>query len=73
VNTENHHSHAFIVRFWLEPREFENAKPIWRGVVEHVDTGEKLYLKNLEEVKKFMVSYLPDAVVFQDKINPNLK
>lgn len=73
VNTNKSNNHSFIVRFWLEPRELDNARPIWRGVVEHVATGEKLYLKNLEEVKQFIVSYLPETVVFQDKINSKIK
>ncbi len=53
-------THAFIVRFWLEPRELENARPIWRGVIEHVASGRKLYLKNLEEIKAFIAFYLPE-------------
>ena len=51
-------SHSFIVRFWLEPREIKDAKPVWRGVVEHVASGRKLYLKNLEEIKAFIKSYI---------------
>ena len=68
MNSKEDNSHTFIVRFWLEPRELENAGPIWRGVVEHVASGRKLYLKNLEEVKQFIVSYLPETVVFQNSI-----
>ena len=63
VESIEEQTHAFIVRFWLEPREIENARPIWRGVVEHVDSGSKLYLKNLEEVKQFITSYLPEIKV----------
>ena len=73
MNTNEDNNHTFIMRFWLEPRELENARPIWRGVVEHVASGRKHYLKNLEEVKQFILSYLPEAVVFQDKINSNIK
>ena len=58
MNSFEANSHSFIVRFWLEPREIEDAKPVWRGVVEHVPSGRKLYLKNLEEIKVFIKSYL---------------
>jgi hypothetical protein len=51
-------SHTFIARFWLEPREIKNAKPIWRGVVEHVASGQRRYLRDLDEVKAFVASYL---------------
>jgi hypothetical protein len=42
----------------VEPREIEDAKPVWRGVVEHVSSGRKLYLKNLKEIKAFIESYI---------------
>jgi hypothetical protein len=53
------HTHAFIVRFWLEPREIQGEKPLWRGVIEHVPTGRQLFLKGLNEVTAFIESYLP--------------
>ena len=52
-------SHAFILRFWLEPRELEGAKPIWRGVVEHVASGRRIALKGLDEITAFIEPYLP--------------
>ena len=66
MNPNRDNNHAFIIRFWLEQRELDDARPIWRGVVEHVASGEKLYLKNIEDVKQFIVSYLPGAIVFQE-------
>jgi hypothetical protein len=53
------HTHAFIVRFWLEPREIQGEKPLWRGMIEHVDSGRKLFLKGLNEITAFIESYLP--------------
>ncbi len=58
MNSFDDKSHSFIVRFWLEPREIQDAKPVWRGVVEHVSSGKKLYLNNLEEIKVFITSFL---------------
>jgi hypothetical protein len=52
-------THAFIVRFWLEPREIQGEKPLWRGVIEHVPSGRKLYLKGLDEITAFIGYYLP--------------
>ena len=54
-------THAFVVRVWLEPRELEGAQPEWRGVIEHVPSGERLYIKDLEEVVSFIGSYLPST------------
>jgi hypothetical protein len=56
------HTHAFIVRLWLEPREIQGEKPLWRGVIEHVPTGRRLSLKNLDMTTAFIESYLPGII-----------
>jgi hypothetical protein len=53
--------HSFVVRLWLEPREIENAAPVWRGVIEHVTTGKRLYMNNLDQIKAFIASYLAET------------
>ena len=41
---------VFIVRVWLERREIEGVAAEWRGVVEHVPSGERRYLKDLDDL-----------------------
>jgi hypothetical protein len=55
-------SQAFIVRFWLEPREIQGEKPLWRGVIEHVPSGRQLNLKDLNEITAFIEFYLPGII-----------
>ena len=55
-------THAFVVRLWLEPREIEDAQPEWRGVIEHVPSGERRYLRDLDDIALFISSYAPGAV-----------
>jgi hypothetical protein len=50
-------THVFILRFWLEPREIEGAEPEWRGVIEHVESGERRYFRNLEVMLSFVAKY----------------
>ena len=57
-------SHSFIARFWLEPREIKDAKPIWRGVVEHVASGQRRYLEDLDEIKAFITVHLQDTGIW---------
>lgn len=52
-------THSFVVRVWLEPREIEGAAPVWRGVIEHVQSGKRRYLKNLNEITGFITSCIP--------------
>ncbi len=49
---------AFIVRFWRERREIEAAMPEWRGVVEHVRSGDRRYLKSFDELVQFIAWHL---------------
>jgi hypothetical protein len=64
VNQNQDRSHTFIARFWLEPREIKGAKPIWRGVVEHVASGQRRYLEDLDEVKAFIAVHLKGTGVW---------
>jgi hypothetical protein len=51
----------FIVRFWRESREIEGAHPIWRGSVDHVPSGQRVYVKDFKEVESVMSSFVPEA------------
>lgn len=51
-------THSFIVRVWLERRELVGKKPNWRGVIEHIPTGERRGLKNLFDITSFVQKYL---------------
>ncbi len=64
VNQNQVTSHTFIARFWLEPREIKDAKPIWRGVVEHVASGQRRYLEDLDEIKGFIDNHLQETALW---------
>jgi hypothetical protein len=51
-------THAFVVRVWLEPRELDGAPPEWRGVIEHVSSGARLFLQDLREIESFISCYV---------------
>lgn len=55
-------THVFILRFWLEQREIEGAEPEWRGVIENVGSGERVYFINLDQVQAYLISYLETTV-----------
>jgi hypothetical protein len=52
---------AFVLRFWLERRQVEGAQPIWRGVVEHVPSGERRYFDSFEDLLNILATYLIDS------------
>lgn len=63
VNQDRETSHTFIVRLWLEPREIKDAKAIWRGVVEHVASGQRQFLNDLDEIKAFIGNHLKETSI----------
>jgi hypothetical protein len=53
-----HRTESFVVRVWLERREIVDALPVWRGVIEHVASGKRQYILDLDMVVHFMAEYM---------------
>jgi hypothetical protein len=49
---------VFVIRIWFERRQSEKGRDEWRGVVEHMLTGERRYFTNLEEIAAVIEPYL---------------
>jgi len=60
-------THAFIVRIWIEHGERKDAEPIWRGVIEHVGSGEQTYFNKLEQILLHLIPYIEAMGVKVDK------
>lgn len=54
------HIHSFIVKLWLEETIEETGQTLWRGHITHVPSGERRYLKDLEEIAAFIIPHLKD-------------
>ena len=50
--------HSFIVKVWVEEEDTENSGATWRGHITHVPSGDRRYLKNLDEIAAFIEPYL---------------
>jgi len=48
--------HLFIVRIWIEAGQ--SALSQWRGSVEHVPSGQRLYFVSLGDLNDFMLGRL---------------
>ena len=58
-------THSFIVKVWLEETADEAGQALWRGRITHVPSGERRYLKNIDEILAFIEPYLEElGVVF---------
>lgn len=49
---------SFIVRIWLEHKRTRFNQAVWRGHVTHVASGERRYVKDLDGIIFFIISYL---------------
>ncbi|MDQ3855373.1 MAG: hypothetical protein M3281_03150 [Chloroflexota bacterium] len=51
---------SFVVRLTKEPRELEmvDAGDQWRGLVQHVQSGEELRFARMEQLYAFIEKYM---------------
>jgi hypothetical protein len=62
VNRVDRLQHLFVVRMWQEPSEV--APPgQWRGSVEHVPSGERLYFASIEDLNTFILGQMNKAAM----------
>ena len=50
-DTSRRREHRFVVRLWFEGA---NERGQWRGSVEHVDTGQRVYFASLSDMTEFI-------------------
>jgi hypothetical protein len=52
------YTHSFIVRIWLEEAAQGASQAVWRGHITHVPSGERCYIKELNDIRDFIMPYL---------------
>jgi hypothetical protein len=57
IGSTERHQHLFIVRTWREPSAVV-ATAEWRGLVEHVPTGQRRYFTRMEELDRFILQLM---------------
>ncbi len=57
MNSSDEDTQVFIVRLWCERREIEGARPVLRGTVEHVASGERRSVENLDDLMALFLAY----------------
>ncbi len=53
MNSNDEETQVFIVRLWRELREIEGARPLLRGTVEHVPSGERCSVRDVSAIRRF--------------------
>lgn len=52
------HTQSFVIKIWLEETAEEGDQVIWRGHITQVPSGERLYLKDLDDILTFIAPFL---------------
>ena len=50
--------HSFIIRIWAEEMAEAGSQLMLRGHITHVPGGEKMYLKDLDDILTFVAPYV---------------
>ncbi len=62
---------AFMLRIWVERRELAGAPVEWRGLIEHVTSGQRHYTKDLTTMLHFVKQYMVElGVDFRPENDP---
>jgi hypothetical protein len=49
---------SFVVKIWRERREVQGGKPLWRGRVDYVQGGERVYFHRLD----LLITFLKEVI-----------
>jgi hypothetical protein len=71
------HTASFIVRIWRERGEGTAVCQEWRGSIEHVQTGQRSFFRDLGAIANFMQPHLHHLGIeaplrFWDRMTPDL-
>lgn len=58
VNMFEATTHSFVIKIWLEETREESSPAVWRGRITHVPSGERKFIKDLQEISAFISPYL---------------
>ena len=53
-------THSFILKVWREGAAEGSRCATWRGHITHVPSGERRYLKDVDDITLFVASYLEE-------------
>lgn len=59
-------TNSFIIKIWLEETLEETGQIVWRGHITHVPSGERVFIKDLDEIAAFIKLYLRKMGVRKD-------
>ena len=53
-------AHSFVIRLWRENRDDPKNKAVWRGWVDHVQSGKRHYFQEVSTIQEIIAGYVSD-------------
>jgi hypothetical protein len=54
-------AHSFVIRLWRENRDDPQAAAVWRGWIDHVQSGQRHYFQEIPAIQNIIASYVSDV------------
>ncbi len=55
MDADHRFDHLFVIKMWQEPGATEaTGEAAWRGSVQHVRSGERIYFRQLADLNEFI-------------------
>jgi len=61
-------AHSFIMRIWREKKNNSREPAEWRGWIEHVQSEQRHYFRDLFEIPHIVTAYVGDAAEVNDQV-----
>ncbi len=61
-------AHSFVVRIWRESRDDPEAPAEWRGWIEHVQSEQRHYFRDINDISRIVAAYVGDVTELNDKV-----
>jgi hypothetical protein len=58
---EEHPTHSFVMRVWIEHAARPNSAASWRGHITHVQSGDRRAVDSLGDIQRFVAAHLPQS------------
>jgi hypothetical protein len=52
--------HSFVIRMWRENHDEDGEMVEWRGWIDHVQSGERRYFRDIPQINDFIQRCLDD-------------
>ena len=54
-------AHSFVIRLWRENRDDPQKTAVWRGWVDHVQSGKRHHFQGIQAIQEIIAGYVSNV------------